>query len=278
MGSDHDQQDFTVDHGSPERALDLALALARWNIAAFPLFAGKRPGEGSHGHLDASKDPAAIRDLWRRFPGPLVGYATGEASGLDVLDVDLGKHKAARWWWHRHGEHFADCRAYVTPSGGLHAWFRHAPGLRCSQSRVFTGIDVRADGGFAVAWWLHGCPVHQHGRLMPWPSWLLSRARQKESLAPRPPRSRRPCSGGDPDALLNARVAGVLSVVQKATEGTRNDTIHWAASRFAEFVEAGQIGSGEAERLLNDAARSIGIEGVEATRTIRGALQRGGVS
>ncbi|MBR0652061.1 bifunctional DNA primase/polymerase [Roseomonas terrae] len=267
-----------VHHGTPERALDLALALARWNFAVFPLFAGKRPGAGSRGHLDASTNAAAIRGLWRRFPGTLVGYATGAASGVDVLDVDLGKHRAARWWWHRYYEHFACYRAYVTPSGGLHIWLRHALGLRCSQSRIFTGIDVRADAGFAVAWWLHGCPLHQHGRLLPWPSWLLSQARPREPLPLRPPLNRSPSPGADADNILSARIAGVLSVVSKAPGGARNNTVYWAACRFAEFVKAGQIGRADAERLLLDAARSIGVEVGEAQRTIRSAFWRGGVS
>ncbi len=201
---------------TPDRALDFALALARWRIAVFPLFPGKQPGAGSRGHLDATSDPEAVRDLWRRFPGPFVGYATGAASGVDVLDVDLGKHKAARWWWHHNLQHLGGARIYATPSGGIHLWMRHSPGLRCSQSRIFTGIDVRADGGFAVAWWLHGCAVVRQGRLTDWPAWLLARARPRMTV-PRPARGPRWPRTDAGDALTRARIAGVLSTVRKAT-------------------------------------------------------------
>ncbi len=43
------------------------------------------PGPGGHKH--AAADPAELRAFWRRYPGPLVGVRTGEASGLSVLDI-----------------------------------------------------------------------------------------------------------------------------------------------------------------------------------------------
>jgi hypothetical protein len=54
------------------------------------------PGPGGHKH--ATANPDALRALWRRYPGPLVGVRTGEASGLSVLDIDSAKHGEAENW------------------------------------------------------------------------------------------------------------------------------------------------------------------------------------
>ncbi len=56
-------------------------------FAVFPCGADKKPFPRSQGFKDAVTDPVAVADLWRRYPGPLIGVATGERSGIDVLDV-----------------------------------------------------------------------------------------------------------------------------------------------------------------------------------------------
>lgn len=66
-----------------------AFEVAEYGFAAFPL-RKKRPFAGSHGHLDAVKDPDEIRALWRRYRGgDGVGMANGSASGFWGLDVDV---------------------------------------------------------------------------------------------------------------------------------------------------------------------------------------------
>ena len=49
--------------------------------------AGKHPST-SHGVNDATMDSDLIRGWWQRWPRANVGFATGAASGLVVLDVD----------------------------------------------------------------------------------------------------------------------------------------------------------------------------------------------
>jgi hypothetical protein len=55
---------------------------------SFPCRADKSPA-CPHGFRDASRDPAAILQLWHRFPGPLIGIATGAVSGVWVVDVSM---------------------------------------------------------------------------------------------------------------------------------------------------------------------------------------------
>jgi hypothetical protein len=118
--------------------LPLAVGDAR-NVAQISLPRHKKPLT-EHGFLDA-----AFEDYsgW-----PLVGVPTGAAGGLDVLDVDL----AGVCWFDQHYDQLPPTRAHETRGGGRHLTFRHSEDLRCSASKIAPGVDVRADGGYAV-WW-----------------------------------------------------------------------------------------------------------------------------
>src|ERR1700733_13737811 len=92
---------------------DLAANLARnrgW--ALFPCREDKRPAT-PHGFLDAVLDPAAVADLWQRYPGPLIGVATGARSSIDVLDIDV-KHEDALRWWQSHQANMPPTRTFRT--------------------------------------------------------------------------------------------------------------------------------------------------------------------
>jgi hypothetical protein len=56
------------------------------DYAVFPCSQSKTPSrpkkDGGRGFHDASKDPDEIAQLWRRWPGPLIGVATGAVSGV----------------------------------------------------------------------------------------------------------------------------------------------------------------------------------------------------
>jgi hypothetical protein len=127
-----------------------ACALGGMGYACFPCRADKRPAT-PNGFKAAVKERGAIEDLWRRYPGELVGVATGAMSGASVVDIDA-KHNTARKWWDEHRDQLLPARVHRTRSGGLHVIYRHRPGLTCSASRIAHGIDVRGDGGYVV-WW-----------------------------------------------------------------------------------------------------------------------------
>src|SRR5262249_31051967 len=135
-------------HGSCTQVLKAALDLARTGLAVFPCAHNKKPCT-PHAFYDASKDAETVQALWCRHAGTLVGIRTGEASGLAVLDIDA-KHAAARQWFADNRHRLLPTRAHRTPGGGIHLIFAHVDGLRCSQSRIARGVDVRAEGGCAA--------------------------------------------------------------------------------------------------------------------------------
>jgi hypothetical protein len=100
----------------------------------------------------------------------LVAFATGQASGIDVLDIDpIGAS-----WYSANFDALPLTRAHQTQRG-LHLLFKHGAGLRCSTGRIAPGVDVRADGGYAIYWPREGFPVEDHP-LSEWPDWLLAEA------------------------------------------------------------------------------------------------------
>jgi Bifunctional DNA primase/polymerase, N-terminal len=245
------------------RALNDALTLASMGLACFPCTPSKRPA-CRHGFHDATTNPAELRGLWARSPGNLVGVRTGDASGIDVLDVDP-KHQEAFEWSKAHHKQLPKTRVHKTRSGGVHVLFRHAPGLRCSASRIARGIDVRANGGYIIWWPATGLRVLRAAPLADWPQWLLDRLMSSPHAAPPAPRIVIP----DTHAL-----AKLVRLVAAAPEGERNALTYWAACRAGEMVASGLLDAESATAVIAEAAISAGLTRSEAERTARSGVRK----
>jgi hypothetical protein len=145
--------------------------------------AGKHPRTRT-GLSEASLDHAQIRLWWERWPASNVGIATGERSGIWVLDVDAkGSPSGVESWAALVAEHGQqETQTAETGSGGAHVVYAWADGVRNRQGIRVDGertqIDVRGDGGYIVA----PPSVHASGRRYQWvrqgrpapaPEWLL---------------------------------------------------------------------------------------------------------
>jgi hypothetical protein len=225
----------------------------------FPCRADKSPA-CPHGFHDASCDPATILQLWHRWPGELIGIATGEQSDLDVLDADR-KHGEALAWWKANHHRLLPTRTFLTRSGGLHLYFRHRVGIRNTQGKLCPGIDTRGSGGYAIYWFAAGFECLDHTPPQPFPDWLH---RDLTSQPPAPPPLARPVN---PERAID----GILRKLAAAREGERNGMLFWCACRLAEHG----IGQREIEALLLPIAQSIGLHDIRETRaTIKSAMGR----
>jgi len=95
--------------------------------------AGKDPLT-RHGVHEATTDPAIIRRWWQRWPNANPGLATGQASGLLVLDVDA--HHAGMATLARlcaHGDGLATLEV-ETGSGGVHLYLALPAGIDLGNS------------------------------------------------------------------------------------------------------------------------------------------------
>lgn len=243
--------------------VDLALELAARGWAVFPCGDDKRPvrpkSEGGNGFHDASRNPDRIRHLWRRWPGPLVGIATGPASGIAVLDIDA-KHPCALDWLARHEAMLGVPWRLQTRSGGWHLYYGNVAGVRCTAGRPIAGVDVRGWGGYVIFW---GAAPPDQLWLRPFPKWLITEVWPPKKLVQRNPL-------GDVPAVV--WLPALLRAVERAGEGTRNNVLYWAACRCRERIEAGEFTRQEALRWLFASASFAGLPPSEIWATLNSAL------
>lgn len=191
-----------------------ALGYSRRGFAIFPV-QGKIPLTG-HGCKDASKIDLAINRWWQQWPTANIGIATGNISGIWVLDVDGEEGEISlRELENKHGALPETVQA-ITGGGGRHLYFSMPSDIKIPNSvkTLGAGLDVRSDGGYVVA----PPSLHASGKRYCWsvdsassiasaPDWLLTlvtSAKKQNS------------------AQSNADWAALLQGVR---EGSRNDAL-----------------------------------------------------
>jgi hypothetical protein len=234
-----------------------ALRLGYYSRPDFPCRADKRPA-CPHGFKDATADPEKLRELWRQYPGDLVGVPTGEASGLFVIDVDSGRHLEAQAWLERVSPDLPPTRWHATKSGGWHILFKHRPGQRNTAGKLARGVDTRGDGGYIIWWPFHlglAAPHKIDRPLAQLPHWLCEQLIARPRVYP--PRSPLRLIG-----TASARVKGVLSFASNARAGERNQTLFWCANRLRDMAACGELDRDDFNHACNDLIRtamSIGL-------------------
>jgi len=245
------------------------LDLGRLGYACFPLHANKLPFKNSHDFYDASTNEGDLRELWAKWPGELVGVATGTRSQIAVIDIDKRHYEAWEWFW-ANIERLPRTRTHVTRSGGLHLIYSHYDGLRCSTSRIAKGVDIKADGGRIIWWPAAGWLVLHNVPIAPWPEWLVPEPPQPRSTY-RPPELK-----GDITYALK-RAKGLVHTVETAPEGERNRLLYWAGCVLSEMIADGDIDDPAAREVydaLVQAALNLGLDRREITTTLRSAARR----
>ncbi|QJW92517.1 bifunctional DNA primase/polymerase [Frigoriglobus tundricola] len=194
-----------------------------------------RPGKHpltKNGVKDASDDLVIITNWWVETGNKAnVGIATGAASKLVVLDIDVkgGGIETLALWKQEHGE-MPKTPAVRTPTGGLHFYFRYADGVG-SKTGIAPGIDVRGNGGQVVA----PPSIHMCGGKYEWieplttplaemPAWLLDlilKPKAKEALKVEAP----VVAAANPMIMTLSIGSLDLRTSPGAGEGQRHDTL-----------------------------------------------------
>jgi hypothetical protein len=248
----------------------------------FPLAKGsKLPAiKGGHGFKDATDDADIITRWAKDYPEANIAIATGEPSGLVVIDVDPrngGMETIAKLA--ADGCTFPSCPEARTGNGGLHLFFALPKKLKSSKNRLGKGIDVKSTGGYVVAApstidkseagpggtyrWIVAPPKQGLPQL---PPWALAK------LAPRV----QPLAKFEPEItedLAMRSLEGIARKIAGAPEGQRNDVLNWGAYHAGELVKQGKIGSGDVMRRLTQAALAAGLPLPEAQATILSGLR-----
>jgi hypothetical protein len=245
------------------------------------------PYPRSRGFKDATTNSELVRAWWTAKPGSAIGCPTGIA--FDVLDVD------------HHTDPFGagvadlpDAEVFTAQArsggGGWHVYFKPTGlGRRIKFSKY---CDWLGTAGYVIL----PPSRHKSGGFYEWivdpedvpfadapPRLVLAVERARRDVvpdAPSPPRTR-------PGALAGRfNAAGIIGMVATATEGTRNDKLHWAAWRVGLNVRDCTASRPEGDNAcveLERVAVLIGLNEREARRTItsgyRAGLEgRGGVA
>jgi hypothetical protein len=157
---------------------------------------GKHPlgSIAPHGCLDATTDAQTIDQWFALYPDANIGIATGQRSGIVVIDVDEdhGGWDTIENLIDRNGE-LPETWVAQTGGGGGHFYFQAPPiDIRNSAGLLGPGIDIRGQGGYVVAppsthlsgtryRWVDG--NHPLGtELAPLPEWLYLRIAKSERM------------------------------------------------------------------------------------------------
>lgn len=244
----------------------VAVTLAQLGLKVFPVSRDKRP-RCPKGHLAASSDPHVVAALHEHCGFVLVGVATGEPSGVSVLDID--RKDSARAWWAENRMKLPLTRTHRTRGGGLHLWFIHEPGLRSSVGRIAPGIDVRASRSSCIWWPGADFPVLCEADPAPWPGWLRP--------LPKPtwtPPAAETWHGSDVKGRRYALAAlrHAIERVATAAPGTRNDTLNSETFGLTRLTVSGALAPEEIAEAMAHAALAAGLERLEIEATLRSAL------
>lgn len=101
----------------------------------------------------ATGDPRTIIEWFNYMPGCNWAVATGEPSGIWVLDIDVhdddGVHSLKSWLMER-GIELPETYTVHTGGGGWHYYFSAKAAALRNRGRVLPGVDVRAGGGYVM--------------------------------------------------------------------------------------------------------------------------------
>lgn len=261
-------------------------------------------------------DPRQVWEWWSgKFKRAHVGILTGRGAdgrGLLVIDLDMAKEgtklppeyddvssgaDVLERMATAAGEPWPDTYTVLTPSGGVHLYFRQpeeGPLIGCATGAGPTAphlgplIDVRGVGGLVIAAGSYsaaqGLPYRRASAPevvpQPLPGWLLERLRPAAAPAapaPRPAAVRVLPTASRAERYAAAALTGAAEDVAGAQEGERNRRLFAAARRLGELQATAPAVLDETtvrEQLLA-AALASGQPEREALRTIRSGWERG---
>ena len=264
--------------------IDLLPAAVKLAAAGKPIFplepGGKRPlGRlAKHGCHDATTSLDTVRAWWLEAPEANIGMATGDPSGIVVVDLD-GTEGLRAWEALLVGRDPVRTLTTETGRGGRHLFFKD-PGdgaIRNTAGKLGKCIDTRGTGGYIVVppsrtenpyRWLNRDPV------APMPAWLL------EALEDQPeaePATRQPDDRDWTYLQPYARKAldNEVESVASAPKGSRNHTLNQAAFNLGQFIAAGALDRHTVEVELGFAAGTAGLSAGEIRKTIISGINAG---
>lgn len=243
-----------------QTALEL---IQKHGFSVFPL-KGKQPLT-KHGFKDATRDPLQVQAWAKRFPSANVGIATGEASGIVVIDIDDMNALA---------QLNLPPTLTVTTGKGQHHYYRlNGQAIPNSAGSLAKGVDVRGNGGYVVG------PGSQHPDtksfyrvledlpIAPLPGFLAAKLAKQTPLSAGHAR--------DNKAYLEATVRAACQDIETCLQGGRNDLLVRKAYHLGRYIGGGLLSEQEVTDALIQAGLACGLEESEVRKTVAGGIAKG---
>jgi hypothetical protein len=242
--------------------LATALDYAARGFAVFPILEKRKEPACGRGFKDATTNPATIRRWWSGQHNYNIAVATGQVSGVFVLDPDGSKGAFALAELEaQHGE-LPPTLTSIT-SGGCHMWYRASGPVPSSVDRLGPCIDVRGESAYVVA----PPSVHPDGPTYRWannrpiataPDWLVDLARKRQG-APQIPIKISGLKSCSPGAYGRAALEYEIEELAKTPPGSRNHALNRASFSLHQLVAGGVLDAAEVRHRLIAAAISNGL-------------------
>jgi hypothetical protein len=131
--------------------IDAALSYIAEGFRVFPCKPDKTPYT-DHGLKDATQTQQGVKEYWAKWPGAGIGIVT---DGLVVVDFDVknGGLQSKIAIETKYGT-MPKTRTHRTGGGGLHYIYKNPNGTNIRNTVAFggfSGVDLRANGGYIVA-------------------------------------------------------------------------------------------------------------------------------
>jgi putative DNA primase/helicase len=248
-------------HAGPDTPLDAALAYVSrgWPVVPFAERNGRKFPLTEHGFTDATLDANFILEWWWRWPSALAAIATGKASRVIALDIDVRPDGSGLDTLEELGHPFHPVTPTAhTPRGGVHCLFSW-PGFEVPSSAGKIGrlLDIRGDGGALILppgptryWDPH---LGLDTPLAPLPAWILFAVKPREPTLPRStncPLGALPPYG---EAALDSAVERIVS----APNGEQHFTLNRECFAIGGLAAGGAIPSALALEALQWAAQQM---------------------
>lgn len=248
--------------------LDVALSYAQRGWAVFPC-TGKRP-RTEHGVKDATTDADQIRTWWTTWPNANIGLATGQVSGLYVVDIDDLDALSSLT--------LAPTLVASTPRGGLHYYYERpdGDGWGNTAGKLATKVDTRGDGGYVIA---PGSSIdgtryewRQERDPAPLPDELRIRLRPVER---RTGDRRMPALPINPTSWANRALLNEVDALAHAEPGGRNDALNRCCFALGQIVAGGHLSEAIVVDAVARTALAIGLSQAEIKATIASGMRAG---
>jgi Bifunctional DNA primase/polymerase, N-terminal len=269
--------------------LAAALAYAARGWCAFPLLERAKEPATRRGFYDATTNPATIKRMFGAGFPYNIGIRTGQASQLIVLDGDDEEGVANLRRLHaEHGQLWPTLASRT--ARGPHLWFTTTAPVPCSNSRIAEHVDVRGDGGYAVA----PPSVHPSGAVYQWindlppapaPDWLIELAQRRPIPAP-PQSSAYPSYPATTNRSLTAICASSarygrtalereIEALTLASSGHRNATLNLVSFKLHQLVAGEELHGDEVFRRLLAAAKANGLIDEDGPYKVEATIKSG---